>query len=161
MYQVTIFELILFLHVRVLLMMKVMNLQYYHLMLHYVGRNYSFNNIWKQKTTRRTEKEKKEKKQRKEEKKKKKSKRNYKQLLPTAKNRTGNLQVKVAGKLLYHDVFSAYMHHFVQDDPHPLKYVVSDIMKPSSSLPKRCTICPLAQLNSWYFHGLLMGRQPQ
>ncbi len=52
------------------------------------------------KTTRRNEKEKKENKQRKEEKKKKKSKRNYEQLLPTAKKRTGNLQVKVAGQLL-------------------------------------------------------------
>ncbi len=58
------------------------------------------------------------------------------------------MQVKVAGKLLYHHVFSMYMHHFVQDDPHPLKYVIRDIMKPSGSLPKRCTIGPLAQLNS-------------
>jgi hypothetical protein len=40
------------------------------------------------------------------------------------------------------------MRHFVEDDPHPLKYVIRDIMKPSSSLPKRCTIRPLAQLNS-------------
>jgi hypothetical protein len=40
------------------------------------------------------------------------------------------------------------MHHFVQDDPHPLKYVIQDIMSTSSSLPKRCTIGPLAQLNS-------------
>ncbi len=40
------------------------------------------------------------------------------------------------------------MCHFVQDDPHPLKYVIQDIMSTSSSLPKRCTIGPLAQLNS-------------
>jgi hypothetical protein len=40
------------------------------------------------------------------------------------------------------------MRHFVQDDPHPLKYVIQDIMMTSSSLPKRCTIGPLAQLNS-------------
>jgi hypothetical protein len=41
------------------------------------------------------------------------------------------------------------MCHFVQDDPHPLKYVIQDIMTTSSSLPKRCTIDPLAaQLNS-------------
>jgi hypothetical protein len=58
------------------------------------------------------------------------------------------LQSRVAGQLLYHDVFSTYMRHFVQDDPHPLKYVIRDIMKPYSSLPKRCTIGPLAQLNS-------------
>ena len=58
------------------------------------------------------------------------------------------MQVKVAGQLLYHDVFSMYMRHFVQDDPHPLKYVIQDIMTTSSSLPKRCTIGPLAQLNS-------------
>jgi hypothetical protein len=58
------------------------------------------------------------------------------------------LQIKVAGQLLYHDVFSMYMHHFVQDDPHSLKDVIQDIISTSSSLPKRCTICPLAQLNS-------------
>jgi hypothetical protein len=40
------------------------------------------------------------------------------------------------------------MHHFVQDDPHPLKDTIQDIMNTSSSLPKRCTIGPLAQLNS-------------
>ncbi len=40
------------------------------------------------------------------------------------------------------------MRHFVQDDPHPLKDVIQDTMNTSSSLPKRCTIGPLAQLNS-------------
>jgi hypothetical protein len=54
----------------------------------------------------------------------------------------------VADQLLYHDVFSTYMRHFVQDDPHPLKDVIQDIMNTSSSLPKRCTIGLLAQLNS-------------
>jgi hypothetical protein len=54
-------------------------------------------------------KRKKEKKKRKEEKKKKKSKRNLEKLLPTAKNRTGNLPSRVTGQLLYHDVFSTYM----------------------------------------------------
>ncbi len=58
------------------------------------------------------------------------------------------MQSRVAGQLLYHDVSSTYMHHFVQDDPHPLKDVIQDIMNTSSSLPKRCTIGPLAQLNS-------------
>ncbi len=59
------------------------------------------------------------------------------------------IQVTISKQeLLYHDVFSTYMHHFVQDGLHPLKYVIRDIMKPSSSLPKRCTICSLAQLNS-------------
>ncbi len=58
------------------------------------------------------------------------------------------MQSRVAIQLLYHDVFSTYMRHFVQDDPHPLKDVIQDIMKTSSSLPKRCTIGPLAQLNS-------------
>ncbi len=58
------------------------------------------------------------------------------------------MQSRVAGQLLYHDVFSTYMRHFVQDDPHPLKDVIQDIMNTSSSLPKRCTIGPLAQLNS-------------
>ncbi len=36
-----------------------MNLQYYHLMLHYVGRHYSFNNIWKQKNNEKNRKRKK------------------------------------------------------------------------------------------------------
>jgi hypothetical protein len=58
------------------------------------------------------------------------------------------LQVRVAGQLLYHDIFSTYMHHFVQDNPHPVKDVIQDIMNTSSSLPKRCTIGPLDQLNS-------------
>jgi hypothetical protein len=58
------------------------------------------------------------------------------------------LQSRVAGQPLYHDVFSTYMRHFVQDDPHPLTDVIQDIMTTSSSLPKRCTIGPLAQLNS-------------
>jgi hypothetical protein len=39
------------------------------------------------------------------------------------------------------------MHHFVQDDLYLLKDVIQDIMTTSSSLPKRCTIGPLAQLN--------------
>ncbi len=58
------------------------------------------------------------------------------------------MQIKVAGQLLYHDVFSTYMRHFVQDDPHSLKDFIQDIMSTSSSLPKKCTIGPLAQLNS-------------
>jgi hypothetical protein len=46
------------------------------------------------------------------------------------------------------------MHHFGQDDPHPLKDVIQDIMNTSSSLPKRCTIGPLAQLVcSWTTNG--------
>jgi hypothetical protein len=91
---------------------------------------------------------KKDKNKRKEEKKKKKLKRNNAKLLPTAKNRTGNLQIEVAVQFLYHDVFSTYMRHFVQDDPHLLKDIIHGIINTSSSLPKRCTIGPLAQLNS-------------
>jgi hypothetical protein len=107
------------------------------------------------------EKEKKErKKKRKEEKKKKKSKSNQEKLLPTAKNRTGNLQGKVAGQRLYHDVFSTYMRHSVQDDPHSLKDVIQDIMSISSSLPKRCTIGPLAHLNSMVLSWTTKSRQP-
>ncbi len=68
--------------------------------------------------------------------------------MTTAKNRTGNSPSRVASQLLYHDVFSTYMRHFVQDDLYPLKDVIQDIMTTLSSLPKRCTICPLAQLNS-------------
>jgi hypothetical protein len=102
----------------------------------------------KQKQKEKKKKRKKEKKKRIEEKKKKKSKRHYDKLLPTAKNRTRNLLSRVAGQLLYHDAFSTYMHHFIQDDPHPLKYIIQDIMTTLSSLPKRCTIGLLVQLNS-------------
>jgi hypothetical protein len=67
------------------------------------------------------------------------------------------LQSRVASQLLYHDVFSTYMHHFIQDDPHPLKNVIQDIMTTSSSLPNRCTIGPLAQsismVSSWTANG--------
>ncbi len=106
----------------------------------------------KKKKTRRREKIEKEKK--------KKSKRNHDKLLPTAKNRSRNLQVRVAGQL-HHDVFSTYMRHFVEDDPHSLKNFIQDIMNTSSSLPKRCTIGPLPNQIQWYLHGLLMARQPQ
>jgi hypothetical protein len=87
---------------------------------------------------------------RKEETKKKKSKRNHEKLLPTAKNRTEILPSRVAVQLLYHDVFSTYVHHFIQDDLYPLKDAIQDMMTTSSSLPKRCTIAigPQAQLNS-------------
>jgi hypothetical protein len=40
------------------------------------------------------------------------------------------------------------MRHFIQDDIYPMKDVIQDIMTTSSSLPKRCTIGPLSQLNS-------------
>jgi hypothetical protein len=40
------------------------------------------------------------------------------------------------------------MRHFAQDDIYPLNNVIQDIMTTSSSLSKRCTIGPLAQLNS-------------
>jgi hypothetical protein len=114
-----------------------------------MGRSLYNKNICNKKNKKKR-KRKKEKKKRKEKKRRKgkKSKRNHDKLLPTAKNRSGNLQSRVAGQLLYHDVFSTYMCHFVQDDPHTLKYVIQDIMTTLSSLPKRCTIGPLAQLNS-------------
>jgi hypothetical protein len=68
------------------------------------------------------------------------------------------LQSRVASQFLYHDVFSTYMCHFVQDDPHPLKDIIQDIMNTSSSLPKRCTIGPLAQLNSMVFSWTANGK---
>ncbi len=55
---------------------------------------------------------------------------------------------KVAVQCLYHDVFSMYMRRFVQNDIHPLRVVIQDILTTSTSLPKRCTLGPLAQLNS-------------
>ncbi len=112
-----------------------------------MGRFLCIKHIWNKKNKKKKRKQKKDKKK-KRRKEKKKSKRNNDKLLPTAENRSENLQSRVASQLLYHDVFSMYMHHFVQDDPHPLKYVIQDNMSISSSLQKRCTIGPLAQLNS-------------
>ncbi len=62
-----------------------------------MGRSLCIKNIWNKKTIRRREKEKEEKKKRKEEKEKKKSKRSHDKLLPSAKNRSGTLQSRVAG----------------------------------------------------------------
>jgi hypothetical protein len=92
----------------------------------------------------------------------KKNKREIKEnYFPTAKNRTGFLPSRVTGQLLYHDVFSIYMRHFDRNDIYPLKDVIQDIMTTSSSLPKRCTIGPLAQFNSmvssWTTRGDLTG----
>jgi hypothetical protein len=47
--MVAMLELMLFLHERVLLMMKVMNLQYYHLILHQMGRYEHIKHIWNKK----------------------------------------------------------------------------------------------------------------
>jgi hypothetical protein len=110
-----------------------------------VGRRLCFNNIWNKKNKK---KRKKENIKSKEKRKRKRKKRNQGKLLPTAKNWTGNLPSRVAGQCLYHDVFSMYMHHFVQDDIYQLKDVIQDFMTTSSLVPKRCTIGPLAQLNS-------------
>jgi hypothetical protein len=88
------------------------------------------------------------KKKQKKKEKENKQKRNQGKLLPTAKNRTGKYASGVAGQCLYHDVFSMYMCHFVQDDIYQLKDIIQDIMTTSSLVPKRCTTGPLAQLNS-------------
>jgi hypothetical protein len=70
---------------------------------------------------------------------------------------TGNMPSRLAGQCLYHDIFSMYMRHFVQDDIYKLKDVIQDVMTTSSLVPKRCAIGPLAQLNamvsSWTTNG--------
>ncbi len=53
-----------------------------------------------------------------------------------------------AGPCLYHDIFSMYMRHFIQNGPHSLKDIINDIMTTSLLPPKRCTVTPIAQLNS-------------
>ncbi len=50
------------------------------------------------------------------------------------------------------------MYHFVQDDPYSLKDVIQDIMSTSSSLPKWCTIGPLAQFNSMVYSWTTNGK---
>jgi hypothetical protein len=113
-----------------------------------VGSYWCINSLWNQSKIRRREKEKKRTEKKKKKKKEKKEKRNQGKLLPTTKIRTGNLPSRVVGQLLNHDVLSTYMRHFIQDDIYPLKDVIQDFMTTSSSLPKRCTIGPLPQLNS-------------
>ncbi len=68
--MVAMSEMIVFLHKKVLLMTKVMNLQFYHLILHYVESSYRIYNFWiqkinKKKKRKRKGKRKKEKKKRK------------------------------------------------------------------------------------------------
>ncbi len=46
----------------------------------------------------------------------------------------------------------------MQDDPHPLKDIIQDIMNTSSSLQKRCTIGALAQLNSMVSSWTTIGK---
>ncbi len=65
-----------------------------------MGRSLCIKNIWNKKTTRRREKEKQRKRKQKKKRKRKKSKRKHDKLHPTAKNRPGNLQSRVAGQLL-------------------------------------------------------------
>jgi hypothetical protein len=52
------------------------------------------------------------------------------------------------------------MHHFVQNDLHSLKDVIKDIMTTPPSLPKRCTIGPLAQSNSMVSSWTINGKAP-
>jgi hypothetical protein len=93
--------------------------------------------------TRRREKEKK-KKGKKEQKRKdqKQQKKNQEKLLPTAKNRTGNVASRVNSQCLYHDVFTTYLHHFPPNDLSLLKDIIQDIIPTLTSPPKRCTKNP-------------------
>ncbi len=50
------------------------------------------------------------------------------------------------------------MHHFVQGDIYQLKDAIQDIMTTSSLVPKRCTIGPLAQLNSMVSYWTTNGK---
>jgi hypothetical protein len=63
--MVAMLELILFLHKRVLLMTKVMNLQYYHLILHQMERSLCIKNIWNQQNNKKKRKRKKREKEKK------------------------------------------------------------------------------------------------
>jgi hypothetical protein len=74
--MVAMLELILFLHKRVLLMTKVMNLQYYHLILHQIGRSLCIKYIWNKKKQEEEEKKKKREKEKKKRKEKLKIKEN-------------------------------------------------------------------------------------
>jgi hypothetical protein len=48
---------------------------------------------------------------------------------------------------LYHDIFTMYLCHFLPNDLHLLKDIIQDIITTSASLPKRCTITPIAKFN--------------
>jgi hypothetical protein len=48
---------------------------------------------------------------------------------------------------LYHDVFTTYLCQFLPNDLHLLKDIIQDIITALTSLPKRCTITPIAKFN--------------
>jgi hypothetical protein len=67
--------------------------------------------------------------------------------LLTAKNMTGNYASRVDSECLYHDVFTTYLCHFFPNDICLLKDIIQDIITTLTSLPNRCTITPITEVN--------------
>jgi hypothetical protein len=63
-------------------------------------------------------------------------------------NRTGKLALSVTYQCLYHDVFTMYLCHFLPNDLYFLNYyTIQQIITNSTSLPNRCTMTPVAEVN--------------
>jgi hypothetical protein len=74
----------------------------------------------------------------------------YQQYLEKGKGgkyRTGKLASSVTSQCLYHDAFILYLHHFLPNDLYLLKSTFQKIITNSTSLPNRCTITPVAEVN--------------
>jgi hypothetical protein len=96
------------------------------------------------------EKEKKKRKEKKKQKKKdkKKSKRNQEELLLPQRTGLEICHLKWPANVLTMMFSPPICATLLKNDLHSLKDVIKDIMTTSTSPPKRCTIGPLAQLNS-------------
>ncbi len=63
------------------------------------------------------------------------------------KYRTGKLALSLTSQCLYHDVFTIYLHHFLPNDLHSIKYIIKQIITNSTSPPNRCTVTPVDHQN--------------
>jgi hypothetical protein len=75
----------------------------------------------------------------------------YQQYLKKGKGgkyRTAKLASSVTPQCLYHDVFTMYLRHFLPNDLYFLKYTIQQIITNSTSPPNRCTMTPVAEVNS-------------
>jgi hypothetical protein len=64
------------------------------------------------------------------------------------KYRTRKLASSVTSQSLYHDVYTMYLHYFLPNELHFLKYTIQNIITNSMSLPNRCTMTPVAEVNT-------------
>jgi hypothetical protein len=74
----------------------------------------------------------------------------YQQYLEKGKGgkcRTGKLASSVTSQCLYHEVFTMYLRHFLPNALNFLKSTIQKITTNSKSLPNRCTMTSVAEVN--------------